>query len=138
MKAAYTSAFALVAVLAAGPAAAEHVSFTSVDHMVKAEPGVAAKTRAQVMAELADAQKSMDARPSDQFGRTVSEAYPGGKPAVAVAEGKTRDQVRAELADASRTLDFRPSDQFGRTVSEAYPGYVVPTSTASANGAKAG
>ena len=75
MKTAYATAIALVASLAAAPAMAEHPNAISVDHLIKAE-GVA-KTRAQVVAELQQAQANRDQRPSDQFGRTVAEVSPG-------------------------------------------------------------
>jgi hypothetical protein len=121
MKAAYASALALVAAFAAGPAAAEHVSFASAEHLTRAEPGVVAKTREQVRAELVAAQRQRDSRPSDQFGRTVSEAYPAGQGAAKVADAPSREQVRAEALSARQSAGYRPSDQFGRTVSEAYP-----------------
>lgn len=121
MKAAYASALALVAALAAGPAAAEHVSYASVDHLTKAEPGVVAKTREQVRAELAAAQQQRDSRPSDQFGRTVSEAYPAGQSTAKFADAPSREQVRAEALSARQSAGSRPSDQFGRTMNEAYP-----------------
>ncbi len=123
MKTAYATAIALVASLAAAPAMAEHPNAISVDHLIKAE-GVA-KTRAQVVAELQQAQANRDQRPSDQFGLTVSEAYPAGVPTAKIADGKTRAQVMAEVAAAQRASADRPSDQFGRTVAEVSPGFDV-------------
>lgn len=125
MKTAYASAIALVAALAAGQASAEHVSYASVDHLVKAEAGVQAKTREQVRAELAAARQARDERPSDQFGRTVSEVNPAGQAAAGFAAGPTREQVRADAVAARLSRDSRPSDQFGRTVAEAYPSFQV-------------
>jgi hypothetical protein len=129
MKAAYASAFALAAALVSGHAAAEHPGAASFDHIVKVHAGEQALSREQVRAELAAAQQSRDNRPSDQFGRTVAEAYPAGQPAASVADSRSRQDVRAEAA-ASR--DIRPSDQFGRTVAEAYPSFDAPSSTRSA------
>ena len=64
------------------------------------------KTRDQVRAELADAQRTGDIFGSGESGKKLNELYPSQYPAQAVAQGKTRAQVLAELAEAKRTGEF--------------------------------
>ena len=71
------------------------------------------KTRDQVRAELAEAQRTGNLFAGKNMGNEwtgggatkLNELYPNQYPAQAVATGKTRDQVRAELAEAQRTGD---------------------------------
>lgn len=95
------------------------------------------KTRAQVRAELAEAQRTGDIVASkdmgDEFGpangRKLNELFPAAYPAKAATTGKTRAQVQAELAEAQRTGDIAASkdmgDEFGpahgRKLNELFP-----------------
>lgn len=80
------------------------------------------KTRAQVRAELAEAQRTGDIAANkdqgiDEYvsgnGRKLNELFPAAYPAKPVAAGKTREQVRAELAEAQRTGDIAASKDQG-------------------------
>ena len=74
------------------------------------------KTRAQVLAELADAQRTGDivaTQASGGPGVKLNELYPADYPAKTAAAGKTRAQVQAELAEAQRTGDIRVSKDAG-------------------------
>lgn len=58
-------------------------------------------TRAQVIAELAEAQRTGDMLADGPTNMKLNELYPGSYPAKAVtAQGKTREQVKAELIQA--------------------------------------
>jgi hypothetical protein len=126
MKTAYAASIALaIAALSTGYANAADV--------------VQGKTRDQVRAELAEAQRTGDIAASkdvrgDEFaygaGRTLNELFPASYPAKPAATGKTRAQVLAELAEARRTGDIAASkdaasDEFttgaGRKLNELYP-----------------
>jgi Domain of unknown function (DUF4148) len=63
-------------------------------------------TRAQVLAELAEAQRTGDFVVNGELGLKANEVYPHLYPAPVMAAGKTRQQVLAELAEARRTGDF--------------------------------
>lgn len=95
------------------------------------------KTREQVRAELAEAQRTGDiVAPKgvgDEFGanngRKLNEIYPASYPAKQAVIAKTREQVRAELMEAQRTGDIVApkgvGDEFGanngRKLNEIYP-----------------
>lgn len=73
------------------------------------------KTREQVRAELAEAQRTGDIQAGKDAGldeyssgafKKVNELNPAAYPAQAATTGKTRAQVLAELADAQRTGDI--------------------------------
>lgn len=84
------------------------------------------KTRAQVHAELLEAQRTGDIAVSDSFtdpsglgtglglgsGNKVKDLYPNRYPATPVSAGKTRAQVQAELMEAQRTGDIAVGDRF--------------------------
>jgi hypothetical protein len=87
-----------------------------------AKPAVAGKTREQVRAELAEAQRTGDIVASkdagnDEYasgvGRKLNELNPAAYPAKPAVAGKTREQVRAELAEAQRTGDIVASKDLG-------------------------
>ena len=65
------------------------------------------KTRDQVRAELAEAQRTGDIviKVGSNFVK-ANELYPNQYPAKPVTEGKTRAQVLTELAEAQRTGDI--------------------------------
>lgn len=105
MKTSYASALVLaLSALASGYAAAEghgH-SFTEAD---ASTTFVSTKTRAEVLAELAEAQHTGDIVANvgnGNSGKKLNEIYPDRYPAKPVVQGKTRVQVLAELAEAQR------------------------------------
>ncbi len=76
-------------------------------------------SREQVLAELADAQRTGDIVDA-KTGMKLNELNPSAYPAKAVAEGKTRDQVLAELTEAQRTGDIVDAKS-GKKLNELYP-----------------
>jgi hypothetical protein len=106
---------------------------------------VAGKTRDQVRAELAEAQRTGDIAANkdqgDEFsagnGRKLNELFPAAYPAKPAVAGKTREQVRAELAEAQRTGDIVASndrgDEYsasnGRKLNELFPNNYPVTRT---------
>lgn len=83
------------------------------------------KTRAQVLAELEEAQRTGDiVVPGIPGGRKLNEMYPERYPAKSVPPGKTREQVIAELEEAQRTGDIIVSVEGGpRKLNELYPNW---------------
>ena len=75
-----------------------------------AADAAAGKTREQVRAELAEAQRTGDivvsGNNSEFKGKKLNEVYAGQYPAKPVVQGKTRAQVVAELEEAQRTGDI--------------------------------
>ena len=79
---------------------------------------VSTKTRADVIAELAEARRTGDIMASTEttinFGNTtaakLNEVFPSRYPAVAAVPTKTRAEVRTELAEAQRTGDLPDSN----------------------------
>ncbi len=90
---------------------------------------VSAKTRADVMAEMAEAKRTGNIMASSQvaidFGSVsaakLNEIFPSRYPAVAAAPTKTRAEVRTELAEAQRTGDM-PADTLLSLVYAGIPG----------------
>ena len=90
---------------------------------------VSTKTRADVMAEMAEAKRTGNVMASSQvaidFGSTtaakLNEIFPSRYPAVASAPAKTRAEVRTELAEAQRTGDL-PADNLASLVYAGVPG----------------
>ena len=82
---------------------------------------VSTKTRADVIAEMAEAKRTGNVMASSQvaidFGSTtaakLNEIFPSRYPAVASAPAKTRAEVRTELAEAQRTGDIVASQDLG-------------------------
>ncbi len=105
------------------------------------------KTREQVRAELAEAQRTGDIAASkdmgvDEFastvGRKLNELNPAAYPTKPAVAGKTREQVRAELAEAQRTGDIAANkdmgaDEYtsaaGRKLNELFPSNYPVTRT---------
>ena len=85
---------------------------------VHAEQG---KTREQVRAELAAAQRNGDVLASGDSGLTLRELNPGRYPAQQAAPSKTRAQVVAELQEARRAGDI-PVGDTGLTAYDINPG----------------
>jgi ABC-type transporter Mla subunit MlaD len=104
----------------------------------------AGKTRAQVLAELAEARRTGDIQAGkdagfDEFNsgafKKLNELNPTAYPAKVSESGKTRAQVLAELAEAQRTGDIvadkDAGDEFstanGRKMNEIYPSFYPTT-----------
>ena len=77
-------------------------------------------TRAQVLAELAEAQRTGDIL-DGHSGKKLNELWPARYPATTATQGPTRAQVLAELAEAKRTGDIL-NDSTGRKLNELFPG----------------
>ncbi|WP_180125894.1 DUF4148 domain-containing protein [Rhodoferax sp. BLA1] len=73
----------------------------------------AGKTRAQVRAELLEAQRTGDIVANGDSGKKLNELYPSQYPVKAVEAGKTREQVLAELLQAQRSGEFSLNDNHG-------------------------
>ena len=90
---------------------------------------VSTKTRADVMAEMAEAKRTGNVMASTQiaidYGSTtaakMNEIFPARYPAVATVPAKTRTEVRTELAEAQRTGDL-PADSLLSLVVTGVPG----------------
>ena len=94
-----------------------------------AKAPVSTKTRADVIADMAEAKRTGNIMASSQvaidFGSTtaakLNEIFPSRYPAVAAAPAKTRAEVRTELAEAQRTGDI-PADNLESLVYAGVPG----------------
>lgn len=111
MKTSYAAIITLaLSTLAAGYANAEYVHN---DVNTKATVTTPGKTRDQVLAELAEAQRTGDIYAYGDSGKKLNELRPDLYPAKAVQQGKTRAQVQAELIQAQRSGEFSPSQIHG-------------------------
>ena len=84
------------------------------------------KTRAQVQAELAEAQRTGDIMANKDAGvpgATLYDLNPSAYPARAAAPVKTRAQVLAELAEAQRTGDIAASKDMALDDSRSAAGH---------------
>lgn len=88
-------------------------------HALAADPA-AAKTREQVRAELAQAQRNGDLIADGQTGARYKDLYPHLYAQEATV-GKTRAEVKAELAEAVRTGDLIADGQTGARFNEVAP-----------------
>ncbi|MFZ2294166.1 MAG: DUF4148 domain-containing protein [Polaromonas sp.] len=95
------------------------VAAVAAGNVLAQEDMAAPKTRAQVQAELLDAQR-MGNIVSGEDGRMLNELNPGRYPAKAASSGRTRADVQAELLDAQRRGDIM-SDDSGQKLNELYP-----------------
>ena len=86
-----------------------------------AGPFVAGKTRSEVKAELAQAQRSGEMLADGLADLTLREEFPARYPAPRAVVGKTRAEVVAELRDAIRTGAMLADDQSGLTLREEFP-----------------
>ena len=86
-----------------------------------AADAAAPKTRDQVRAELAEAQRTGDMVAHGNSGQKLNELYPSQYPAKAVTQGNTRAQVLAELVEAQRTGDIVAHGDSGQKLNELYP-----------------
>jgi Domain of unknown function (DUF4148) len=78
-------------------------------------------TRAQVLAELAEAQRTGDIVLNGELGLKANEVHAHLYPAPVMAAAKTRQQVRDELAEARRTGDFLVNGETGLMAYEVSP-----------------
>jgi len=76
-------------------------------------------TRAQVLAELAEA-KSTGNILDGKTGKMLNEVYPSRYPAKPVVSSVTREQVLAELAEAQRTGNILDG-KTGKMLNELHP-----------------
>ena len=81
----------------------------------------APKTREQVRAELADAQRNGTLIADGETGATFRERFPSQYPAAAAVAGKTRAEVQAELRDAIARGDVIADGQTGAKANELFP-----------------
>lgn len=103
MKTTYAAVLAItLSTLAAGYANAE--APYPVDNAAAAT--TVGKTRAQVRAELLEAQRTGDILADGDSGKKLNELYPSRYPVKAVEASKTREQVMAELLQAQRSGEF--------------------------------
>lgn len=114
MKTSYASAI----VLALSALAASHAIAGGRGYQFSAADTAASvasnKTRAEVLAELAEAQRTGDiAANIGNSSKKLNELYPERYPAKPVAQGKTRAQVLAELAEAQLSGELVASENNG-------------------------
>lgn len=76
-------------------------------------------SRTQVLAELADAQRTGDIV-DVKTGKKLNEINPGAYPAKAAVQSPSREQVLAELAEAQRTGDIMDAKS-GKKLNELFP-----------------
>jgi predicted RNase H-like HicB family nuclease len=88
-------------------------------HALAADPA-AAKTREQVRAELAQAQRNGDLIADGETGARFNQLYPSLYAQQATV-GKTRAEVKAELAEAVRNGDLIADGQTGARFNEVAP-----------------
>jgi hypothetical protein len=79
------------------------------------------KSRAQVLGELREAQRTGDILASGEQGGTLYDLNPRAYPAREVVAGKTRDEVRAETLQAIRDGDIIVSGELGLTERQVNP-----------------
>jgi hypothetical protein len=87
------------------------------------------KTRDQVRAELAQAQRDGTLIADGQTGATFREMFPGSFTQPAAVSTVSRDQVRAELAQAQRDGTLIADGQTGATLRDLNPGRYPMTNT---------
>ena len=88
-------------------------------YAVAADTATQGVTRAQVLAELADAQRTGDIVDT-KTGKRLYELNPSLYPARAATQGPTREQVLNELIEAKRTGDIVDTKS-GRKLNELNP-----------------
>ena len=88
-------------------------------YAVAADSATQSVTRAQVLAELAEAKRTGDLFDT-KSGKKLNELYPAMYPAKAAVQGATREQVLNELIEAKRTGDIVDT-KTGKKLNELYP-----------------
>lgn len=81
----------------------------------------APKTRAEVQAELLEAQRTGNIVSWDEQGLMLNEMYPQNYPPKPAGQGLSREQVQAELLEAQRTGNIVSWDEQGLMLKEMYP-----------------
>ena len=89
-------------------------------HALAADP-VAAKTREQVRAELAEAVRSGDLIADGETGARFNQLFPAQYAQSATVAGKTRAEVKAELAEAVRNGDLIADGETGAKFKDVAP-----------------
>ena len=84
-------------------------------------PTAQAKTRAEVKAELAAAQRDGNVIADNESGRTAREINPTAYAAAPKGQALTREEVRAELRAAQESGNVIADNESGRTLREVYP-----------------
>lgn len=79
------------------------------------------KTRDQVRAELAQAQRDGTLIADGQTGATFRQQFPGSYMQPAATSSASRDQVRTELMEAQRNGTLIADGQTGATFRDLYP-----------------
>jgi hypothetical protein len=96
------------------------------------QQGPDGKTRAQVVAELAEAIQAGDQPGSGEAGLQLNEQFPSLYPARTTGLANTRAGVRAELAEATRTGEMQAAGESGMTLGEQFPSNYPARSAADA------
>jgi hypothetical protein len=81
----------------------------------------APKTRAEVQAELLEAQRTGNIVSWGDSGRMLNELYPQNYPPKPAGQGLSREQVMAELLEAQRTGNIMSWGEPGLMLNELYP-----------------
>ena len=79
-------------------------------------------TRAQVVAELRDAQRSGDVIAAGETGLKLNELYPQRYPHGAAAPGRSRADVQRELAQAMQDGTLIAAGEGSQTLRDEFPG----------------
>jgi hypothetical protein len=105
MKTSYAAILAItLSSLASGYASAEYAIPDNNASTIASAPS---KTRAQVRAELVEAQRTGDVYADGNSGKKLNELRPDLYQTKAAVQGKTREQVKAELVQAQRSGEFQ-------------------------------
>ena len=89
-------------------------------HAMAADP-VVSKTRAEVRAELIEAQRTGNILANGETGMLLKDLYPSQYPSQATVQAKSRDDVRAELIEAQRTGNILANGDSGMLLKDLYP-----------------
>jgi hypothetical protein len=89
-------------------------------HAMAADP-VVSKTRAEVRAELIEAQRTGNIVANGETGMLLKDLYPSQYPSQATVQAKSRDDVRAELIEAQRTGKILAHGETGMLLKDLYP-----------------
>lgn len=85
------------------------------------DPSAVPKTRAEVQAELLEAQRTGNIVSWDEQGLMLNQMYPQNYPPKPAGQGLSREQVMAELLEAQRTGNMVSWGDSGLMLNELYP-----------------
>ncbi|MCX7257092.1 MAG: DUF4148 domain-containing protein [Polaromonas sp.] len=85
------------------------------------DPSAVPKTRAEVQAELLEAQRTGNIVSWDDSGLMLNQLYPQNYPPKPAGQGLSREQVMAELLEAQRTGSIVSWGDSGLMLNELYP-----------------